>query len=86
MVHAAAPAPAAAGGVAKVEGFFTTIVSLLANITVGVVTIAIIFIGYQVAFNNKRLSDMSGVIIGAVIVGAAGQIANLLAATATGTT
>ena len=41
-------------------------------------TIAVIFAGYQIAFNHKRISDVAPVLIGGFLIGAAAQIANML--------
>ena len=46
--------------------------------SVTVVTIAIIFAGYQIAFAHKRISDVAPILIGGVLIGAAGQIAKML--------
>lgn len=46
--------------------------------SVAVVTIAIIFAGYQIAFAHKRISDVAPILIGGVLIGAAGQIAKML--------
>ena len=43
-----------------------------------VVTIAVIFAGYQIAFAHKRISEVSPILIGGVLIGAAGQIARML--------
>jgi len=40
--------------------------------------IAIIFAGYQIAFAHKRISDVAPILIGGVLIGAAGQIAKML--------
>lgn len=51
--------------------------TLLNAVSIVVVTIAVIFSGYQIAFAHKRISDVAPVLIGAVLIGAAGQIAKL---------
>jgi type IV secretion system protein VirB2 len=50
----------------------------LTAISVGVVTIAIIFAGYQIAFAHKRITEVAPILIGGVLIGAASQIANTL--------
>lgn len=82
------PAFAATGvnfGAAKVDAGKTgiaqtldTVMSILNYVSIGVVTIAFIFAGYQIAFANKRVSDVAPVVIGGVVIGAAGQFANIL--------
>lgn len=65
-------------------GVANSLHTLLNAISIVVVTIAVIFSGYQIAFAHKRISDVAPVLIGAVLIGAAGQIAKLfLGGTAT---
>jgi type IV secretion system protein VirB2 len=58
--------------------FFDNIVGLLKLASIAVVTIAIIFAGYQIAFANKRISDVAPILVGGVLIGAAAQIAAML--------
>lgn len=67
----------AGGGACR---FVSNIQTVLNLISVSVVTIAIIFAGYQIAFAHKRISDVAPVLIGGVLIGAAGQIAKMLVA------
>ena len=46
--------------------------------SIAVVTIAVIFAGYQIAFNHKRIGDVAPVLIGGFLIGAASQIARML--------
>lgn len=59
----------------KVGEFLGKIKAALVPISVTVVTIAFVFAGYQIAFNHKRVSDVSPVLVGAVVIGAAAQLA-----------
>jgi type IV secretion system protein VirB2 len=59
-------------------GFFSNINSLLSMASIAVVTIAVIFAGYQIAFAHKRISDVAPILIGGLLIGAAGQIATML--------
>ena len=75
----------------KVKGFFEGLNSLLNIASIAVVTIAVIFAGYQIAFAHKRISDVAPVLIGGFLIGAAAQIAKMLLGdnslrSATGTT
>ena len=80
----AAPGVALADGSAfgdaenKVKGFFTGLNSLLNIASIAVVTIAVIFAGYQIAFAHKRISDVAPVLIGGFLIGAAAQLAKML--------
>ena len=67
-----------------VKGLFDNIIATLGLISVAVVTIAILFAGYQIAFAHKRISDVAPVLIGGVLIGAAGQIANIMLKSKTG--
>lgn len=58
-------------------GFFSNIKSVLNGISITVVTIAVMFTGYKVAFQHARIAEVSPVLIGAVLIGAASQIAKL---------
>jgi len=62
----------------KVCGFFGSISGLLNMASIAVVTIAVIFAGYQIAFAHKRISDVSPILIGGLLIGAASQIAKML--------
>jgi type IV secretion system protein VirB2 len=55
-----------------------TVKDVLNGVSIVVVTIAIIFAGYQIAFAHKRITDVAPVFIGAILIGAAGQIASLM--------
>ena len=63
--------------------FASNINKILNAISIVVVTIAVVFSGYQIAFAHKRISDVSPVLIGAVLIGAAGQIAKMFLAGST---
>lgn len=67
-----------AGATSRVQSFFGNINALLNVASIAVVTIAIIFAGYQIAFNHKRISDVAPVLIGGFLIGAAAQIAKML--------
>ena len=79
---AAAPAAVLAqafgGADAKVCGFFDNVNGLLNMASIAVVTIAIIFAGYQIAFAHKRISDVAPILVGGLLIGAAAQIARML--------
>lgn len=62
----------------KVCGFFSNINGLLNIASIAVVTIAVIFAGYQISFAHKRIGDVAPILIGGLLIGAAGQIAKML--------
>lgn len=74
------------GSDSKVKGFFQNINGLLNIASVAVVTIAVIFAGYQIAFAHKRIADVAPILIGGFLIGAAAQIANMLIGPAATTT
>jgi type IV secretion system protein VirB2 len=74
----AAGAPDFGGTDSKVTGFLQNVNGLLNLASVAVVTIAVIFAGYQIAFAHKRISDVAPILIGGFLIGAAAQIAKML--------
>lgn len=70
----------ASGTTTTTCGFLGTVSIVLNSISVVVVTIAIIFTGYKVAFAHARISEVAPVLIGAVLIGAASQIAKIFLA------
>ncbi len=67
-------------GLAVVKTFLNNISTILNAASIVVVTVAIVFAGYQIAFNNKRISEVAPVLIGGVLIGGAAQLANMLVA------
>ena len=65
-------------------GFLSTVQNVLNAVSVVVVTIAVIFSGYQIAFAHKRIGDIAPVFIGALLIGAASQIAKLFLSSSSG--
>lgn len=61
-----------------VTKFFTNVNGLLNLASIAVVTIAVIFAGYQIAFAHKRIADVAPILIGGFLIGAAAQIAKML--------
>jgi type IV secretion system protein VirB2 len=74
----AVPGAAFAQADTKVEEFFENIRGLLTIASISVVTIAVIFAGYQIAFAHKRIADVAPILIGGFLIGAAAQIAGML--------
>lgn len=72
-------APAAgegfAGACKNVVGFFKNFETILKIASVSIVTIAVVFAGYQIAFAHKRLSDVAPILIGGLLIGGAATIA-----------
>lgn len=70
--------PAGAQGLDKANSAVQSVVDTLQVISVGVVTIAIIFAGYKVAFMSARFMDVVPVLVGGFLVGGAAAIASFL--------
>lgn len=62
----------------EVTRFFNSINGLLNIASISVVTIAVVFAGYQIAFAHKRIGDVAPVLIGGFLIGAAAQLAKML--------
>ncbi|WCE06299.1 TrbC/VirB2 family protein [Pseudoxanthomonas sp. JBR18] len=62
----------------SVCGFLGSVNNLLTIASIAVVTIAVIFAGYQIAFAHKRIGDVAPILIGGLLIGAAGQIAAMI--------
>ncbi|MCL1635114.1 TrbC/VirB2 family protein [Luteimonas sp. SX5] len=75
---AMAGAPPGGDAEGEVTRFFKSINGLLNIASIAVVTIAVVFAGYQIAFAHKRISDVAPILIGGFLVGAAAQIAKML--------
>jgi type IV secretion system protein VirB2 len=71
-------APDFGGADSKLTGFLQNINGLLNLASIAVVTIAVIFAGYQIAFAHKRIADVAPILIGGFLIGAAAQIAKML--------
>jgi type IV secretion system protein VirB2 len=65
----------------SVTNFLGNVETILDAASIAVVTFAIIFAGYQIAFNTKRISDVAPVLIGGVLIGGATQLATMLVGT-----
>lgn len=66
------------GGLGVISAFLNNISTILNAASLVVVTIAIVFAGYQIAFNNKRISEVAPVLLGGVLIGGASAIAGML--------
>jgi type IV secretion system protein VirB2 len=72
------------GAVGTACNFLGNVNTLLNAVSIVVVTIAVIFSGYQIAFAHKRVADVAPIMIGGILIGAAGQIANMFLSTSAG--
>lgn len=72
---AIAMAQATVDATGQICGVMKTVHGVLKVASILIVTIAIIFAGYQIAFAHKRISDVAPILIGGLLIGAAGQLA-----------
>ena len=77
LMPASAWAQDAIGENGAVCKFFSNINNILNIASIAVVTIAVIFAGYQIAFAHKRISDVAPVLIGGLLIGGAAQFAHV---------
>lgn len=68
----------AAGGLDKANTLLQKVVEWLNYLSIAVVTIAILVVGYKVLFGGQTIRECSPIIIGAVIIASASTIASLL--------
>jgi type IV secretion system protein VirB2 len=78
VMPASAWAQDAIGENGAVCKFFSNINNILNIASIAVVTIAVIFAGYQIAFAHKRISDVAPVLVGGLLIGGAAQFAKRL--------
>ena len=67
-----------AGGLDKANTLLEKVVEWLNYLSIAVVTIAILVVGYKVLFVGQTIRECSPIIIGAVIIASASTIASLL--------
>ncbi|HEV7381404.1 MAG TPA: TrbC/VirB2 family protein [Dyadobacter sp.] len=76
----AVPDIALAAGLQKATSFFDTLAVWLRAIGISVVTLALMWSGYKFLFQQARFQDISHVIFGSLLIGAATEIGVFLLA------
>lgn len=76
-----AMAAGGAGGLDGIKSIFTEVMNALDTISVVVVTVAFAIAGYKVVFGGRTIQEVSPILIGGVIIGAAGYLASLIIST-----
>ena len=61
--------------VAKVNMVMNNVQALLVGISITVITISLLWVGYKMAFQHAKWSEVSNIVIGSIIVGGAPGIA-----------
>lgn len=67
-----------AAGLQKVNTLVQNILDSMIYIQVGVVTLAVIIAGFKVLFQGQTFREVAPIIVGGIIIGAAGEVAKLL--------
>jgi type IV secretion system protein VirB2 len=66
------------GGLSGAKNLLENIEGALRALSVVTVTIAILWVGYKVLFGGQTLRECAPIIIGAILIAGASEIANLL--------
>lgn len=69
------PAFAQGGGLEKVSGFVESVLVVLRAISIGVVTIAIMWAGYKFLFKQADLAECGKILAGGLLIGGAAELA-----------
>ncbi|RBD68903.1 type IV secretion system protein VirB2 [Xanthomonas oryzae pv. oryzae] len=70
--------PAGAEGLDKVNQGVENILGVMNIVSVSIVTIAVIWAGYKLAFAHARVMDVVPILGGGILIGAAPQLARFL--------
>ncbi|GLX91879.1 hypothetical protein Pfra02_44470 [Pseudomonas fragi] len=73
-----APVTAMADGFTKAQGLLDKISTGLLALSIVTVTIATLWVGYKVLFGGQTLRECAPIIIGAILIASASEIARLL--------
>ena len=68
----------AAGGMEKAKSLLEKVAEWLRYISIATVTIAILVVGYKVLFGGRTIQECTPIIIGALIIASASEVAQLL--------
>jgi len=68
----------AQGGLAKVNTFVDNVLLVLRGISIGVVTIAIMWAGYKFLFKHADMAECGKILAGGLLVGGAAELAAYL--------
>lgn len=68
----------AQGGLDKVNTFVENVLVVLRGISIGVVTIAIMWAGYKFLFKNADMAECGKILAGGLLIGGAAELAGYL--------
>jgi len=69
---------AMAQGLSNANTLMQNILTVMQGISVAVVSIAVMWVGYKMVFQHARWSEVANIVIGALFIGGAGAIASWL--------
>jgi type IV secretory pathway VirB2 component (pilin) len=78
LVLLAADPALAQGGLQKVNTFVENVLTVLRGVSIGVVTIAIIWAGYKFLFKHADLGEAGKILGGGLLIGGAAELAGYL--------
>ena len=70
--------PAFAQGLEKVNTFVQSVLVILRAISIGVVTIAIMWAGYKFLFKHAEIAEVGKILAGGLLIGGAAELAAYL--------
>ncbi|MFS1538333.1 MAG: TrbC/VirB2 family protein [Candidatus Phlomobacter fragariae] len=70
--------PSFADGFKKADSLLQKVESGLTGLSIVTVTLAVLWVGYKVLFGGKTLRECSPIIIGAILIASASEVAKLL--------
>jgi type IV secretion system protein VirB2 len=78
VLAALMPIAANSQGFTKINTTVTNVQAILVAISIGIVTIAIIWAGMKMIFQGARLADVANVLIGGTLIGGAAAFASFI--------
>jgi len=69
---------AGSGGLDKVNTFVANLLTILRGVSIGVVTIAIMWAGYKFLFRHADMAECGKIIAGGLLIGGAAELASYL--------
>ncbi len=68
----------AEGGLERVNGFMDNILKILHGVSMGVVTMAIMWSGYKFLFKQADIAECAKILAGGLLIGGSAELANYL--------
>ena len=65
----------ASGGLDKIDDFMNNLVSILRGASIATVTLAVMWVGYKVLFTDWDVKEIGKILMGALLIGGAAEIA-----------